>query len=51
MSLPLPHLESVFDALGDAKSQYFSNLDFWQIELEEESRKKAALIKQAGVFE
>ena len=55
MSLPLPHLESVFDALGDAKSQYFSNLDlmsgFWQMEIEEESRKKAAFIKQTGVYE
>ena len=55
MSLPLPHLESVFDALGDALSQYFSNLDlmsgFWQIELEEERRKKAAFIKQTGVYE
>ena len=53
MSFPLPHLESVFDAIGDAKAQYFSNLDlmsgFWQMELEEESRKKAAFITQAGV--
>ena len=55
MSFPLPHLESVFDAIGDAKAQYFSNLDlmsgFWQMELEEESRKKAAFITQAGVYE
>ncbi|KAK3101592.1 hypothetical protein FSP39_004699 [Pinctada imbricata] len=55
MSFPLPHLETVFDAIGDSKAQYFTNLDFrsafWQVEMSEESRHKAAFITQDGVFE
>lgn len=55
MSFPLPHLESVFDSIGAAKANYFSNLDlmsgFWQMELDEESQKKAAFITQRGVYE
>jgi len=27
MSFPLPHIESVFDAIGEAKAQYFTSLD------------------------
>lgn len=27
MSFPLPHIESVFDAIGEAKATYFTNLD------------------------
>ena len=34
LSFPLPHLETVFDAVGEAKPVYFSSLDlrsgFWQ---------------------
>lgn len=55
MSFPLPHLETVFDAIGEAKANYFTNLDlmsgFWQMELDEESRKKSAFITQGGVYE
>ena len=54
-SFPLPHIESVFDAIGAAKANFFTNLDlmsgFWQMELDEESRKKAAFITQRGVYE
>ena len=55
MSFPLPHMESVFDAIGAANANYFSSLDlmsgFWQMELDEDSRKKAAFITQQGVYE
>lgn len=55
MSFPLPHLETVFDAIGEAKANYFTNLDlmsgFWQMELDEDSRQKAAFITQGGVYE
>lgn len=55
MSFPLPHIESVFDAIGEAKATYFTNLDlmsgFWQMELDEGSRQKAAFITQSGVYE
>lgn len=55
MSFPLPHLETVFDAIGEAKANYFTNLDlmsgFWQMELDEESRKKSTFITQGGVYE
>ena len=36
MSFPLPHIESVFDAIGEARASYFTSLDlmsgFWQME-------------------
>ena len=55
MSFPLPHMESVFDTIGAAKANYFTKLDlmsgFWQMELDEGSRKKAAFITQRGVYE
>ena len=55
MTTFLPHIESVFDAIGAAKANFFTNLDlmsgFWQMELDEESRKKAAFITQRGVYE
>lgn len=56
MSFPLTHIEeSVFDAIGEAKATYFTNLDlmsgFWQMELDEGSRQKAAFITQSGVYE
>ena len=55
MSFPLPRLESVFDALGEANANYFTSLDlmlgFWQMELDEESREKAAFITQRSVYE
>lgn len=55
MSFPLPHLESVFDAIGEAKAQYFSSVDlksgFWQIPLDPSTQHKAAFITQNGVYE
>lgn len=51
---PLPYKESVFDAIGEAITTYFTNLDlmsgFWQMELDEGSREKAAFIPQSGVL-
>lgn len=55
MSFPLPHLETVFDAIGETKAQYFTNLDFrsafWQVEMSPCSQHKAAFITQDGVYE
>lgn len=55
MSFPLPHLESVFDAIGDTKAKFFTNLDFrsafWQVEMSPCSKHKAAFITQDGVYE
>ncbi|KAK3100025.1 hypothetical protein FSP39_013636 [Pinctada imbricata] len=55
MSFPLPHIETVFDSIGDAKAQIFTNLDFksafWQVEMSPCSRHKAAFITQDGVYE
>lgn len=54
MSFPLPHLETVFDAIGEAKANYFSNLDlmsgFWQMGLDGDRRQKAAFITKGRVF-
>ena len=55
MSFPLPQIETVFDSIGDAKAQIFTNLDFksafWQVEMSQCSRHKAAFITQEGVYE
>lgn len=55
MSFPLPHIESVFDAIGEAKAQYFTSLDlrsgYWQIPLSEESKHKSAFITQSGMYQ
>lgn len=55
MSFPLPHKESIFDAIGEAIATYFTNPDlmsgFWQMELDEGSRQRAAFILQSGVYE
>ena len=55
LSFPLPHLETVFDAVGEAKPVYFSSLDlrsgFWQIKMADSSKHKAAFITQEGIFE
>lgn len=55
LSFPLPHLETVFDAIGHAKPRYFSSLDlrsgFWQIKMSEKSKHKAAFITQEGIYE
>lgn len=54
MSFPLPHLETVFDAIGEAKANYFTNLDlmsgFWQMGLDGDRRQKAAFITKGPVF-
>lgn len=48
LSFLLPHIETVFDAVGDAKPVYFSNLDlrsgFWQIKMSDNSKHKATFI-------
>lgn len=55
LSSPLPHLDTVFDAIGHAKPRYFSSLDlrsgFWQIKMSEKSKHKAAFITQEGIYE
>lgn len=55
LSFPLPHLETVFDAIGHAKPSYFSSLDlksgFWQIKMSEKTKHKAAFITQEGIYE
>ena len=51
--LPLPHLETVFDAIGDSKAHIFTNFRsaFWQVEMSSCSRHKARFITQDGVYE
>ena len=48
-------MESVFDAIGETKAQYFSCLDmrsgFWQVPLTEESKPKSAFITQTGIYQ
>lgn len=55
MSYPLAHMNDVFDAVGEAKAKYFSSLDcangFWQIPLEEESKRRSAFVTHSGVYE
>ena len=50
---PLPRVDDILIALGDSK--YFSSLDlasgYWQIELEEDARKKSAFTTYNGLFE
>ncbi len=54
-NFPLPHIDDALDSLGSANPKYFSTLDlatgYWQIGLEEESRKKSAFITQDGLYE
>ena len=55
MSFPLPHMESVFDAIGECQAQYFSSLDlksgFWQVPLSESSKHKSAFVTQTGIYQ
>ena len=50
---PLPRIDDILDTLGEAK--YFSSLDlasgYWQVELDPESRQKAAFTTYCGLFE
>ena len=52
---PIPRLNDIFDAIGEAKAQYFTSLDmgkaFWQVPLEEKSKKLAAFITYDGIYE
>ena len=55
MSYPLPNLNDVFDAIGNAKANTFSVLDlcqgFWQIPLNSQAREKCAFVTHSGVYE
>ena len=50
---PLPRIEDSLDAL--AGSKYFSSIDltsgFWQVELDDESKNKAAFVTTEGLFQ
>lgn len=53
LSFHLPHLHTVFDAIGHAKPNYFSSIDlrsgFWKIKMSDQSTHKAASITQEGI--
>lgn len=55
LSFPLPRLECVFDTIAEAESQIFSTFDlhsgYWQLQMDPETRHKAAFITQNGVYE
>ena len=55
ISHPIPRLDDVFDALGQAQASYFSILDlnsaYFQIELDPETRHKSAFVTHDGVYE
>ena len=52
---PILRLSNIFDAIGEANAQYFTSLDmgkaFWQVPLEENSKKLAAFITDDGIYE
>ena len=52
---PIPRLSDIFDAIGEANAQYFTSVDmgkaFWQVPLEENSKKLAAFITYDGIYE
>ncbi len=54
-SWPIPRLECIFDALGEAKASIFSCLDlksgFWQIPLDRDSREKTGFVTHEGVYQ
>ena len=54
MSVPLPHMESVFDAIGECQAQCFSSLDlksgFWQVPLSESSKHKSTFVIQTDIY-
>jgi len=51
----LPRLECVFETLAVAKAKIFSTFDlhsgYWQIQMDPETKRKAAFITQNGVYE
>lgn len=54
-SFPLPKLEDVVDAIGEADAKIFSVLDlasgFWQIPMDPSTKHKAAFITHTGIYE
>ncbi|CAG2201756.1 unnamed protein product [Mytilus edulis] len=52
---PLPRLEDVFDAIGQADANIFSTLDllsgYWQCGLDPETAHKAAFVTPSGVYQ
>ena len=54
-SFPIPNAADLFDTVGDKKPVIFSSLDvfsaYWQIEMEEESKKYTAFITADGLYE
>ena len=52
-SYPLPRIDDILDSLNG--TQYFTTLDlmsgYWQIEMEEASKEKTALISHRGLYE
>lgn len=55
LSFPLPRLECVFDTIAEAESQIFPTFDlhsgYWQLQMDPETKHKAAFITQNGVYE
>ena len=54
-SFPLPRLDDVWDAIGEANASYFTVLDlasgFWQIPLHAETKHKSSFITQQGQYQ
>lgn len=52
---PLPHIEDVFDTIGQNKAAIFSTLDcasgFWQIPLDKRTAHKTAFVTHQGVYQ
>ena len=53
-SFPLPRLDDVFDALGDAQARLYSSIDlfngFWQVPVAEESLNTTGFVTHHGVW-
>ena len=53
LSFPLPRLECVFDTVAEAQSQIFSTFDlhsgYWQLQMDPETKHKAAFITQKSL--
>ena len=54
-SFPLPRLDDVWDAIGEAKATYFTVLDmasgFWQLPLHPDTKHKSSFITQQGQYQ
>ena len=55
MSFPLPRLEDIWDAIGEADAKYFTVLDlasgFWQLPLHPDSKLKSSFVTQQGQYQ